>query len=243
MTTEMEVTKNKLMSDSITKIVGALLKVQKEVEPVTKNKANPYFKSRYADLSAVYETVRDLLTKNEIVVFQSGEDTGENGSIVLTTLLLHVSGEWLSSSFRVPLVKNDPQALGSAITYARRYGLTSAIGLSTEDDDAESAMGRVQKPAITHSTPSRSGTLVEPEKSAKDIERDKLIKTLYFLCCNEKKLGMKREEIAIYIKTVLEKDDIKSLNDVTNAELKKVIKFAEDEIKALEQLKKESGRQ
>lgn len=125
-------------------IATALLQAQKEMSGVKKDANNPFFKSKYATLEAVIEASKDALNKNGIIALQPhGKD--EFGFFVKTVLIHSESGESLESRTDVICAKqNDPQALGSAITYARRYGLQSFLLLPAEDDDAESAMNRQQ---------------------------------------------------------------------------------------------------
>lgn len=134
-------------SQSISKIAGALLNVQKEVKAVTKGIAHGHFKGRfYADINSMLAEVKPILTKHGLVLLQPhrtvSSTTGEQ--LVVETVVLHAeSGEFISGETTVTVSKqNDPQALGSAITYSRRYGLQSTLGLEAEDDDGEAAMGR-----------------------------------------------------------------------------------------------------
>lgn len=134
-------------SESIKAISTALVKAQKEIKAVTKDAANPFFKSKYADLPAVIEAIKKPLNDNGIVFLQPVD--GE----VVRTRLIHESGEWIEDDgVKIICAKpNDPQAQGSAITYARRYGLMSFLSIPTEDDDAESAMDRTPaKPVQTY---------------------------------------------------------------------------------------------
>jgi len=132
-------------SDSVSKIIPALLKAQKLMGGATKGAANPYFKSRYADYGSVLEACKDLLNDNGIVILQP--HTFHDGKNFVETTLVHESGEHITSETEVVCAKqNDPQALGSAITYARRYGLQSLLAMPAEDDDGEKAMGRTSTP-------------------------------------------------------------------------------------------------
>lgn len=134
-----------MQSQSITKIASALLNAQKKIESASKDATNPYFKSKYADLNAVMDACKTALNENGIVVLQPIQ-SDEVGDYVETTLL-HESGEYLSSKMRITVAKqNDPQAQGSAITYARRYSLQSMVFIGAEDDDGEGAMKRVEQP-------------------------------------------------------------------------------------------------
>lgn len=128
------------MSENIGELAGAMAKAQGEMRGAVKDADNPFFKSKYADLAAVLDACREALSKNQIAVFQTTEPDSE-GIIVVTTLA-HSSGQWLRGKLRVRPQKNDPQAIGSAITYARRYSLAAIAGVAQVDDDAESAMGR-----------------------------------------------------------------------------------------------------
>ena len=124
-------------SEKIDLISKALVAAQKEIKPAIKESKNPYFRSTYADLTAVVEAIKEPLNKHGISFLQlvhSGErDTVE-------TVLLHESGQYISTETRVYCARpNDPQAFGSGITYTKRYALQAALGLPTEDDDGNSA--------------------------------------------------------------------------------------------------------
>lgn len=139
-------------SDTISKLATALVKAQHAMGSARKESIHPVFK-KYADLTEVIETVKKPLNDNGITFLQIVE-LDEQGRQVVETTLLHESGEFLSGRTLVVTAKqNDPQALGSAITYAKRYGLQAICGLPTEDDDGELAMGRskqkVQSKAVT----------------------------------------------------------------------------------------------
>lgn len=134
-------------SETIAKIAPALVKAQKEMEGAKKDAKNPFFKSKYADYGAVLEACKGALNNNGISILQPHKVIqSENSEMsVVETILLHESGEFISSQTKVEIAKKgDPQALGSAITYARRYGLQSIVALPAEDDDGESAMNREQ---------------------------------------------------------------------------------------------------
>lgn len=119
-------------------IATALAKAQTEMGAALKSANNPHFKSKYADLSSVVSACMPALNSNGIAVIQpTGED--ETGRYVETVLIHGASGQSLSC--RVPLIvqKNDMQGYGSAVTYARRYGLMSMAGIAPEDDDGNAA--------------------------------------------------------------------------------------------------------
>lgn len=127
-------------SESIVNLSAALHACQGEMGGVAKNSANPFFKSSYADLTAVLKAAKPVWHAHGITVIQHPHST-ERGAGVCT-LVMHTSGEWIEHEFTLPLTKSDPQAAGSAITYARRYSLQALALIPTVDDDAEAAMLR-----------------------------------------------------------------------------------------------------
>ena len=120
-------------SDHIDQIALALSKAQSEMSNATFNKVNPHFKSKYADLSAVRDSVIPALSKNEISLIQTTDII--DSKIILITTLCHSSGQYISSKMPVIAEKPTPQSLGSALTYARRYALSSIAGIASEEDD------------------------------------------------------------------------------------------------------------
>jgi hypothetical protein len=130
-------------SDSIAKLAAALVAAQSEVENATKNAQNPHFRSSYADLAEIINTTRPVLTKHGLAVVQS--PGFEAGVATLETLLMHTSGEWIAGISGSPVSKQDPQGVGSAITYLRRYSLAALCAIAQEDDDGDAAS---RKPAL-----------------------------------------------------------------------------------------------
>lgn len=134
-------------SETIGKIATALVKAQSEMGNAVKGASNPFFKSRFADLNSVREACIGPLNAQGISVLQPTSVL--DGKLYVETLLLHESGEYISGLYEVVVGKqNDPQALGAAISYSRRYGLQSMVNIGAEDDDAESAMGRTAKSSV-----------------------------------------------------------------------------------------------
>ena len=133
-------------SETIAQLADALSKAQGEMEAAKKDSANPFFKSKYADLASVWEACRAPLAKYGLSVAQMPETTPE-GQLILSTILMHSSGEWLASTLMMRPVKDDPQGVGSVITYMRRYALSAAVGISPEDDDGNAASAK--KPGTT----------------------------------------------------------------------------------------------
>lgn len=150
-------------SESINELAAALAKAQGEIVGAVKDSANPFFKSKYADLASVWDACRAPLTKHglSVVQFPKTEYSGtpepyqwtaksgetRNGIRVICvvsvlTRLTHSSGQWMEDSVSTMLPTGDPQSVGSAITYLRRYALQSVAGVAPEDDDAEAAHGQ-----------------------------------------------------------------------------------------------------
>jgi hypothetical protein len=125
-------------STTIAELTKALVKVQAAIGPAAMNSTNPHFRSKYADLNSIWDACRTLLTENGLAVIQTNAP-GEVGVVVETTLA-HESGEYITSELFLPLDKNTPQGVGSAITYGRRYGLAAIVGIvADEDDDGNAA--------------------------------------------------------------------------------------------------------
>lgn len=125
-------------SETISKIAVALVQAQTKMGNAIKDSKNPFFKSKYADLNAVREACLPALNESKISVLQL--ITNKENKNYVETILLHESGEWISSETEIKNSKpNDPQAEGSGITYARRYGLQSIVCLGAEDDDGNAA--------------------------------------------------------------------------------------------------------
>lgn len=126
-------------SESISELAKALVKFNAKVGKISKDAKNPFFKNNYATLDNIIDEVRPILAEFGLNVLQL--PSGDGQSIQVSTLLMHESGEWLESdTLTMKPVKNDPQGMGSAITYARRYALQSFLSLNTgEDDDGHNA--------------------------------------------------------------------------------------------------------
>jgi len=119
-------------------IAPAFIKAKREFGPALKDKTNPAFRSKYADLGACIDAVEEALLNNGIAFIQ--ETFEDAGGITIETVFIHESGESLRcGKLRVPAVKQDAQGYGSALTYARRYSLMTACGIAPEDDDGNAA--------------------------------------------------------------------------------------------------------
>lgn len=128
-------------SESVKSFAAAFVAAQQKIEGAAKDKTNPHFRSKYADLTAVMEACKDALNEAGIGILQTPAPS-DPGTLAIDTVLVHTSGEWISGRTVMPLAKNDPQGFGSAMTYARRYSLAAMVGVCPEDDDGEGAMNR-----------------------------------------------------------------------------------------------------
>ena len=135
-------------SESIKQIAIALSKVQANALLAIADAENPFYNSKYADLTSVWNACREPLTENGLSVVQSTSFSND-GDLIVETILIHESGEWISGELKIKPDKPGPQALGSAITYGRRYALASMVGVCINDDDAELATERRGQAPIT----------------------------------------------------------------------------------------------
>lgn len=123
--------------NNMNELATALAKAQAEMKNATLNKVNPHFKSKYADLANIIDTTRAVLAKHGLSVVQTTEM--REGQLVLVTTLLHTSGQSICGEYPLPMVLEKPQAMGSALTYARRYSLAAICNISAEEDDDANA--------------------------------------------------------------------------------------------------------
>lgn len=133
-------------SESIANLSVAMAKAFPEIENAAKDKTNPHFRSKYADLGNVVDAVKPALQKHGLWFSQVSYDIENHAAI--ETVIIHTSGEWMSCGIvSVPVSKADAQGFGSALTYARRYSLSAAFGVAPEDDDGNKASASPPKPA------------------------------------------------------------------------------------------------
>lgn len=146
-----------IKSDSITNLASALVKAQSEMGNAAKGAANPFFKSKYADLNAIREACLPVLSKHGLSVLQP--TVFVDGRKFVETLVMHESGEFIGGHTEILSVKeHDAQAQGSGVSYARRYGLQSLLCIGAEDDDGESAIGRNTKATTVVKTSTNTTT-------------------------------------------------------------------------------------
>ncbi len=129
----------------VAQLAAALAKAQAEIGGATKSKQNPHYRSRYADLAEVWDACRQALSTHGLSVVQ--QPSADGPRVTVTTILLHESGEYLQSALTMTAVQETPQAIGSCITYARRYALAAVVGVAPEDDDGHAASAPTSRPA------------------------------------------------------------------------------------------------
>ena len=140
-----------MQSEQINELATALAKAQGAMENAVFNKINPHFKSKYADLASMRDAIIPALSANGLAVTQlieihqrGPDEFGESKGLILRTILMHSSGQWLASEYPLPIGR--PQEMGSAQTYARRYSLAALVcNSSEEDDDANAAEAGAKK--------------------------------------------------------------------------------------------------
>ena len=159
--------------DQIRELAQALIKVQEQLQPATKDANNPFTKSKYATLNSIMDSCRDALLSNGIWLCQYPVPT-EPGYLGLVTKLTHAeSGQWQSSLAVVPLPKADPQGVGISMTYIRRYALSAMLGIVTEvDTDGEftpDKLNRPQKQKNAVNASQRGKTTLDDSGQAKKI--------------------------------------------------------------------------
>lgn len=150
-------------------LVSALAKALPELESAKKNKANPAFKSKYADLAAVIEAIGPI--REHGLWYRQHVHESADG-VMIETLYIHDSGEQLSAgTLFMPAVKRDAQGFGSALSYARRYSLQTAFGLATEDDDGSAAAGGYSQRERRDEPPAANGSTLR-DKLEQSIEQE-----------------------------------------------------------------------
>lgn len=147
-------------SEQINELAAALAMAQGQMEGAKKDSDNPFFKSKYADLASVVDAIRGPLAEHGLAYVQLPIPT-ERDEVQVETVLLHASGQWIASIVTVPVTKQDAQGYGSALTYARRYGLQAMAGVAAEDDDGNAAAKAKPRPTEQEMMPRASKAPVE----------------------------------------------------------------------------------
>ena len=155
-----------MKSQEINELALALVKAQAEFSAVPKDSVNPFFKSTYAALPDVVKTATPVLAKNGLAVSQFISQD-ESGHDALITYLIHESGQFICHTARLMLVKDDPQAQGSAVTYLRRYSYMSVLGLVADvDDDGNAASQPVQQTYKPKAQTAPAGAITQAQSKA-----------------------------------------------------------------------------
>ena len=232
-----------MKSETIGKLALALSKAQSKITGALKDSQNPFFKSNYSDLASVMDAIRIPFSENELSVSQITDE--KDGKLILLTFLMHSSGEYLMSTYPVSSKDmNNPQAIGSGITYARRYALAAIAGVAQVDDDSERAMARTmveeKKPAAPAITPKSDSDLNDffddpnpralvkpvvsvenPPNYTKKVVSEAQLKRLYAI---QNKSTLSNEEVSAMIKLRFGKTSSK---DLTNSEYQDLIAVIE----------------
>ena len=191
-------------SESLDLLYTSLAKAQEEMETATTDKNNPFFKSKYADLTSIVRASRPFLSKNGLSVIQR-ITTNEEDNMYLKTRLCHMSGQWIESKMPINPVDWKIQSIGAYITYLKRYTLAAIVGVATDDandDDGESAMDRNNN-----------------SKKKKDTLSDEEVKEI---CFSLNRVPEYKQEIDSF----LNKQKISNYKDMTRETYSKVLKNA-----------------
>lgn len=153
-------------SESIKHLAIALNKAQAAMSGAKKSAANPFFKSKYANLEEVIACVKEPFADNGLSFMQFPITEDDRAGV--ETIVMHESGEWISGSFMLKPTKLDPQGQGSSFSYAKRYALQSILGIPSEDDDGNAA-SQAPKPAVSFLKPKGAIALLSSAESQKDL--------------------------------------------------------------------------
>lgn len=152
-------------SATTAKLDTALAKAQGEIEAASKDKVNPAFKSKYADLTSVWAAIRPSLSKHGISITQWPIHSAD-GRLHIVTRLAH-DGEWITAHFSIPVVKQDPHGYGSATTYAKRFSLAACVGVVADDDDDGNAASN--RPTYEPKQVTPSATVAAPSAPVESL--------------------------------------------------------------------------
>lgn len=210
---------NIFSSESINELSEALSKAQGQMKAAVMDRNNPFFKSKFASLNSIWDACRIPLSNNHLSVMQCM--TMQDDSVVLVTTLSHSSGQWMRSYMPACNKGVTPQAMGSAISYARRYSLSAICGISVdEDDDGNAAQKASEK---VSEKPSQS-TNVSQELITKD--EVEYLESMLLHC----KSGFKQDDLFPKLKTILTYD-IKSLSELPSAMFERTHKYISEQQK------------
>ena len=144
-------------SENIDQLAKALAAAQSSLQVAKKDGVNPHFKSHYATLQSIWDSAREVLGPNGLSVVQTFAETDGNRMSIVTTLL-HVSGQWIRGTLTIIPQRADPQGIGSAVTYGRRYAISALLGIVADEDDDGNAASTPPKPVYSAPAPARVST-------------------------------------------------------------------------------------
>ncbi len=160
------------MSAQIDRIADALAKAQAQIRAAAKDRENPHLRTRYATLASVWDAAREALTSNGLSVTQPSSFSMEKKTVLVVTVLLHPSGQWIRNELELPVAQATPQGIGSVITYARRYALSAVVGIAPDDETEDDGTG----------TPSASTQAASSQPAARALISAEQRKQLQALC-------------------------------------------------------------
>ena len=198
-------------SSELNELFSALSKAQGQMDGAKKDSKNPFFKSKYADLHSCWNSIRKPLSDNGLAVIQL--PTGSSSEVKVITVLGHISGQWISNRVELLPMKKDPQGIGSAMTYARRYGLMSITGISPEEDDGNAASQRNEKQSTLDAPPEpkRKSEKKEAPRTSSNNEgllSDKQIKRMFAIA---NKSYFSNSDVKSYMKDCFKIESTKEL--------------------------------
>jgi hypothetical protein len=158
-------------SETINELATALSKAQAAIKGAIEDSTNPHFRSKYASLQSYIDAAREPLTKNGLAITQLLTDINcENMNLVtIETVMMHSSGQWISSTFSVPVSKADAQGFGSAVTYARRYSYAGIVGISPIDDDGQAAIQQPVPVAKSTKLPAKVSVAINAANTIEEV--------------------------------------------------------------------------
>jgi hypothetical protein len=202
-------------SDSITKIIPALLKAQLDIKNVIRQAENKHFGSKFADLTTILDAIKSPLNANGIVLLQPISSSPEG--VTVETMLIHESGEWLSECMFMPVNTSNPHHFGSACSYTRRYSLQSFVALPSEDDDGNKAAD-TEQPSSDFPAPGPPRNMKASDFTrhctamATSTKQDQLQKAFTVAVMEARKIG---DEGAVQ-SFIRKKDDLKAMIESAN---------------------------
>jgi len=194
-------------SEAINELATALAKAQGEMGAATKDSLNPHFGNKYADLASIWEACRAPLTKHGLCVLQPL--SAEGARVTVTTILAHCSGQWISERLTMTAQQATPQAVGSAVTYGRRYALASMVGIAPDDDDGNAAsrpvdLAKAPREKLNKIDPD-TGELLEPKPKTITAKQQARLFTV------AKKVGWSNDTIKTALKQKFQLDSTKDI--------------------------------